>query len=740
MATLIPSYEKVLTMKVKPEAGELYLLKFLDKELDSSFEVYFNPFMNGDRPDIVIMRKGYGVMIIEVKDYNLDLYELDDRKNFVIKSINTKTYKSPISQVLKYKDNLFELHIDKLLEKKIKDIRNFNMVSSVVYFHNASPSKIKDFLIEPYQKNYGYLKFLKYNIDFIGRERDGALKTVSITEKFDGQRKVFTSQVSDLNSILTKRYLKANKPSFLFTDGIYESFRRFLKPPKHLKEQGIEIPYSKKQMEIIYDSTRQQQRIKGVVGSGKTTVLAARAVQAHKRTKGNVLILTFNITLKNYIRDKISDVREDFPWGKFVISNYHLFINSQLNNLGIPIVIPENFDEYSDIKKDAFFEDNYYSNKQLFLERKKDIKTYEVILIDEIQDYKRAWMEIIKECFLSENGEYVLFGDVKQNIYNNTTDGKDVSTNVRGVTELKNCFRSDFKIKDLAINYQKDIFKDKYEIDNFNAKQNNLELDFEKNQQGSINYIHLTNTDNVTSLYTIIHENAINKNIPPNDITILGHSISLLKKFDAYYRYSSNEKTNTMFETFEMVYRMGLNYIKVNDQPVWLKDGISLIKRQNDFKTDKAFNQLSVLFTIYDLYKEYGEKFKDKLDYYTSKFKTTTNDYLIFRGKYESDINDFINDFGPKRQTSNLKMIRNNKKIHFYMNSGTVKISTVHSFKGWESETLFLILEKKHSQMQMTFDEILYTGITRSKSNLMIINFGNEQYHEKLKTLIDKVK
>ena len=91
MATLIPSYEKVLTMKVKPEEGELHLLKFLDNELDSSFEVYFNPFMNGDRPDIVIMRKGYGVMVIEVKDYNLDLYELDDRKNFVIKSNKTKT-------------------------------------------------------------------------------------------------------------------------------------------------------------------------------------------------------------------------------------------------------------------------------------------------------------------------------------------------------------------------------------------------------------------------------------------------------------------------------------------------------------------------------------------------------------------------------------------------------------------------------------------------------------------------
>lgn len=83
------------------------------------------------------------------------------------------------------------------------------------------------------------------------------------------------------------------------------------------------------------------------------------------------------------------------------------------------------------------------------------------------------------------------------------------------------------------------------------------------------------------------------------------------------------------------------------------------------------------------------------------------------------------------------------------MNSGTVKISTVHSFKGWESETLFLIIEdlsrvtdygidKKNKLI--AFDEILYTGITRSRANLIIINFGNEEYHNKLKTLIETVK
>jgi hypothetical protein len=719
MATLIPSYDKILSLKVKPEDGELHLLKFLDSNLDESFEVYFNPYMNGDRPDIVIMRKGFGVMVIEVKDYNLDLYKLDERKNFVIKSNNTKTYKSPISQVLKYKDNLYELHIDKLLEKKIKDIRNFNMVCSAVYFHNANSEQITELLVSPFKEDNNYQKFLKYNIDLIGRDNLNEL---------------------DFNKILKNRYLKADKPSFLFADDIYESFKRFLKPPIHLKEEGREIRYSQNQMEIIYESNKKEQRIKGVVGSGKTTILAARAVQAHKRTSGNVLILTYNITLRNYIKDKISDVREDFPWENFIISNYHLFINSELNNLGIPVEVPKEFNEMSDDEKDFFFESKYYSNKALFIERKEDIRTYDVILVDEIQDYKRAWMEIIKECFLSENGEYVLFGDVKQNIYNNKTDRKDISANVRSVTELKNSFRSDFKIKDLAIHYQKDIFKDKYEIDNFNEKATNLEFDFGRNQQGSLNYIYLSNTDNVSSLYTIIHENAINKDIPPNDITILGHSISLLKKFDAYYRYSSNEKTNTMFETFEMVYRMGLNYIKQNNQPTWLKEGISLIKREKDFKTDNAFNQISILFTVYDLYKEYGDRFKDKLNFYSLKFKTTTKDYLAFREKYESEISDFIKDFGPKRQTSNLNMIRNNKKIHFHMNSGTVKISTVHSFKGWESETLFLILEKKFDKMQMTFDEILYTGITRSRANLILINFGNEEYDKKLRTLIDKVK
>ncbi|MDH8701257.1 hypothetical protein M2138_000598 [Dysgonomonadaceae bacterium PH5-43] len=715
MATFIPSIDKILQFKVKPEAGELELLLFLEKMLDDSFEVYFNPYMNGDRPDILIMRKGYGVMIVEVKDWNLDLYRLNEKKHWILGQ-NNSVIKSPIQQVLKYKDNLFELHIESLLEKKIKDIRKFNIVSCAVYFHNANESQIKDMIVNPYENDRKYQDFLKYNIDLIGRDNLNEL---------------------DLNKILERRYLKAKKESFLFTTDLYESFKRFLNPPIHMKEEGVDFLYSPKQREIIYEQHKKQQRIKGVVGSGKTTVLAARAVQAYKRIskyKPNVqiLILTYNITLKNFIHDKISMVREEFPWEAFVISNYHLFINSQLNNLGIPF----------EKEKITDLEGNYYSNKKLFLEQKSKIRTYDAIFIDEIQDYKRPWMEIIKECFLSEDGEYVLFGDVKQNIYSNPTEQKDVSTNVRGVTELKRCFRSDFKIKDLAVEYQKNIFRDKYEIDSFNKNESQGELQFERNQQGDINYMYLSNSNLVSTLYTIIYENILSKNnnqISPNDITILGYTIGQLKRFEAYYRYASGEKTKTMFETYEIMYMNRLKKYSLDNIPEWVQAGIRLIKRDKDKKNEKGINQLAKLLTIYDLYVEYPDRFKQKMEWYCAQFKCSLIDFLTY---IDNQSKEFV-AFKSEVYGADYHFIRTNKKIHFWMNSGTIKISTINSFKGWESELVFLILEPKYdhsTEFNLAFDELLYTAITRCRSKLVIINFGNDEYDKKMRPIIDSVK
>ncbi len=70
------------------------------------------------------------------------------------------------------------------------------------------------------------------------------------------------------------------------------------------------------------------------------------------------------------------------------------------------------------------------------------------------------------------------------------------------------------------------------------------------------------------------------------------------------------------------------------------------------------------------------------------------------------------------------------------MKTGTVKLSTVHSFKGWEIDTLFLLIENEENENEFTNAELIYTGLTRARRNLVIFNLGNIKYDEFFKNEI----
>lgn len=174
-------------------------------------------------------------------------------------------------------------------------------------------------------------------------------------------------------------------------------------------------------------------------------------------------------------------------------------------------------------------------------------------------------------------------------------------TNVRGVNELKYCFRSDFKVRDLAQSFQKNIFQDKYDIDDMSENETFFGQTLEK--EGYINYMLLSsnNRDRVVALYNIIRGNILNKNsnISPNDITILGYTTKLLRIFDAYYRHASHEKTNSMLETIEVMYMVHLNFLGKNLQETnsnygWFKN-ITKHFQQKIFLTDLGFMIMIIL-------------------------------------------------------------------------------------------------------------------------------------------------
>ena len=67
--------------KYEPTKGEIRLCKILDEHLPKRFEIYIQPKIDDNRPDIVLLNQKYGVFIIEIKDWKLErFYKIKDNK------------------------------------------------------------------------------------------------------------------------------------------------------------------------------------------------------------------------------------------------------------------------------------------------------------------------------------------------------------------------------------------------------------------------------------------------------------------------------------------------------------------------------------------------------------------------------------------------------------------------------------------------------------------------------------
>jgi hypothetical protein len=104
VARIYPTLENINRLKVPPTDGELHLINYLAENLDDAYEVFFNPYLDGDRPDIIILKEGYCVFVIEVKDWNLSLYSIDETNSWTVSSGSGRTQikKSPQSQAFGY--------------------------------------------------------------------------------------------------------------------------------------------------------------------------------------------------------------------------------------------------------------------------------------------------------------------------------------------------------------------------------------------------------------------------------------------------------------------------------------------------------------------------------------------------------------------------------------------------------------------------------------------------------------
>lgn len=640
MAVLIPDLEAAKAAKQKPTAGEIFLLEFLRDHFDDQVEVYSQPCFNGDRPDIVLMSPTMGVIIIEVKDWDLDIYRIDKNNKWSVKlPTGSQEVKSPFQQTYRYKKNFFEIHVNGLLEKSLKSEKFFRLIKTYVYFHNGSKVALDrlyqphlDRLHEESRENGQRLKVDTGDFDAYEKKREWIERG-----KHRFERDLSLSLHRDK---LKKITFPVSAKDNLFEESVYNEFKRLLNPPYHYASEGKPPTYSDKQAKLIQSKAGARAKICGLAGSGKTVVLAGRAVNAHKRHGGRVLILTFNITLGSYIHDKISAVREDFPWSAFDINNYHRFITIALNNSEIEVVIPENL-QYDGknsatarriaTERDHYLEATYYSNQNVFDGR--EIKTvYDTILIDEIQDYKPEWIKLIRSNFLSEDGEILLFGDEKQNIYKRALDGERRSKVVEGFgswIKLTKSYRYPLQspIIPLVESFQRAFLLQDYELDADESFQMSL-------TSIGIQAYTMFDRQNMEELAAHVVRIAKEHTIHPNDISIISSQEIVLRELDHVLRTSEShrEKTLCAFPSLE-----------VSEHP----------------KYSKKYQEISAA-----------------------------------------------------------------KKKGFNLNSGVMKLSSTHSFKGFESPLIFLLVNNNDSP------EMVFTGLTRAKENVVVFVESESRYFE----------
>ena len=570
------------------------ILKFYNKlrqSCASLFDVYFHPDINCDTVDFVLTSRIHGVILINVCERLEDL-------NCAFEKIET------------IKNNLFSVHLKTLKIDSVINSKVYNCVKTALYFPYHSHHEINSKIEELNESN----KQKSSEDNEKKQEKDYFAYLYRFTE---------SSNLKDELAKIKTHYFKYE---------YYSELVNLISTQWHsYKEGDLNFNLSQKQKEIVRDNSKRI-RVKGVAGCGKTQVVANRAVEQHLKTGDRVLILTFNISLIQYIRMRINQVPADFSPNKFEIINYHQFFKSKANQYS-------NKAQLIDFDNPKFF-DQYH----------KEIKKYKTIIIDEIQDFKTEWIQSIVHNFLEDNGSISVFGDGEQNIF-----GRELEANT-GMPSLRDCGFPGGKWTEMSERISMRILNP--QIASLSSRfaqsflKNISQIEIQNKfifEEYFIKYWYLNKETSAVTLAGNIRWIISEYHIETKDIVVLGTSINLLRNIEAAYVGSTNQSTMITFETSS----------------------------------------------------QYAEVTKDSSSPFIQK---------------------------------DLDEIRRAAKTHFTTDCKKIKMSTIHSFKGWESKTIILILQPDAPTQNLygikqNSPALIYTALTRAMCNLFILNIGNSDYH-----------
>ena len=399
MATIIPLHNTEFTT-----AGERRFYQFLRDALkpDSQCLAWYSPSVEGLEPDFVLYTPEVGLVVFEVKDWLLEQIQEADQRSFALRLPDGREERRthPLLQAREY---MFAI---------LNRIKNSctQLISSDPRYQGKARLPLECAVVF---SNITREAFCSANLHkILPAEKalfaDDLALAMTVTDESQAARK-------------TREHLAAIMPPrfpFQMSSGDIAALRDVLWPHVRIvlpKRAGLLSEYDSDENVQRLDAQQESLArrldarnaiIHGPAGSGKTLVLAHKAVQELSRLRGSgsalpVLLVCFNLTLVHYLKRLLAGQRAPLGKNDIQVTHFYDFCRSLLAES----LAYENEDS------------SYYKLvTQMALDAAPSTTKYGAIFVDEGQDLSDSMMAVL-EAVCSKDAIFWVACDTVQELY-----------------------------------------------------------------------------------------------------------------------------------------------------------------------------------------------------------------------------------------------------------------------------------------------------------------------------------
>ena len=379
------------------------------------YRTFHNTLGDGEIADFFVIHPKKGIIFVESKKGIISY----NRESGLWFTNNKQLNKDPIQQAMEHRRKFLK----KIKDETTIDI-NIPTTHAVLFFETPRPEELK--------KEFRFdikTEMMMWREEFNNLENSlNKIFALQKSEKFINQQ--------DLNKIHTLFMGKDLKNPLKNILNASESDQNL-----HLSENQEQI------LSAMFDMFNKKIAIRGLAGTGKTILLAQRAVDVVNERK-RVLILTKTKPLNKFLKllTNISDNR-------LTITHVDYFVRSVCKKYNEPYSHPRDADDTN-----QHFE-QYNPNICLDIFEKYPEEKYDLILVDEAQDFYKDWYEAL--CFAKkDDGQIVFFYDpFQEQIDDSMISSLETAEDVTKYP-LKINFRNTFEINNLLQKLIKNFYPD----------------------------------------------------------------------------------------------------------------------------------------------------------------------------------------------------------------------------------------------------------------------------------------